>query len=414
MSTSFRRHFAEYQRTEDRTPQEQHLDSQLEARHQLFHNRRRSLRKGSWSPTPVSHNHVDTYHQESSSPPSASGRGGRMAAPEQQLQHAITQHDVKVTYIHTRNRSLQGPTRLLGTDKIRRDPHIGFMVHSPLSHMSCTLLHQPKSSIEPKLMHKPHMSGNGGSVEQNSSSGGRDGCNDSNCIFSMEVERYIREHARNPHVGLRHAPPTTQYDFPGKDGVVRLGKHAVTRRATLRRQRDMAVGKKTNDRSPVLTAMSSAGLIPNRGRHHKHKSSKRHKHCPQRMGYIDEQDEYRMMTESLVTGVARTMILSSNMKSDSIEVPEDHEYADEELEWPEEPSDPIEVVDENTADSGRGYSSTCSSQPLTPIQSSSGTPHSHRSRGSGGGSPAALTLPQSSCKDDASLYGNTQSQMFHR
>lgn len=67
-----------------------------------------------------------------------------------------------------------------------------------------------------------------------------------------------------------------QYNFPGKDGVVRLGKHAVTRRATLRRQRNVAVGKNASKTSPVLSAMTDAGLIPNRS-HTKRTNKRRNK-----------------------------------------------------------------------------------------------------------------------------------------
>lgn len=127
MSTSFRRHFAEYQRTEERTPQEQHLDSQLQhdPRPVVFRSRKSAiLRQGPTTTTPttlLNHGRSDIGNAHEGFLPSAVLTATRLpaAAPEEQLQHAFQKHNMKTTYIFSQNDFHRGHTRLLGTDKIK-------------------------------------------------------------------------------------------------------------------------------------------------------------------------------------------------------------------------------------------------------------------------------------------------------
>lgn len=74
--------------------------------------------------------------------------------------------------------------------------------------MSCKLLHQPNdNSAELKLGNASDGTDANARDVSGTSTSTRDR---SKHIFCMDVEQYIREHARNPHVGLRHAPPTNQ------------------------------------------------------------------------------------------------------------------------------------------------------------------------------------------------------------
>lgn len=115
----------------------------------------------------------------------------------------------------------------------------------------------------------------------------------------------------------------------------------------------------------------------------------------------DEQDEYRMMTESLVTGVARTMIQNSNMEDKEVSPCERIGCIEEEeeLDWPEEPSNPVDVIEEDSPVRKRFM---LSSHSGTPNFSSTGTPSSVRSASSGDLSPGILMLPQPKCPEEYS------------